>query len=60
MPDVGTIEPSVLFFVSVAAEVFTFESDMVFSFPVSTLSDFTGNTGIHVTHHVVEAFFLET
>jgi hypothetical protein len=34
MPEVGTTEPSVLFFVSVAAEAFILDSDIFgFSFP---------------------------
>ena len=53
------MDPSVLFFVRVAAEEFILESDVdIESAPLisvcQTYLDFTGNTRVHVTHHVVE------
>jgi hypothetical protein len=61
MPEEGTTEPSVRFFVNVAAEAFTFESDIPdLSFPLSILSDFTGGTGVHVAHLIVKSFLFKT
>src|ERR1017187_6928229 len=61
MPDAGTTDPSVRFLVRVAAEEFTFESDIWISpLRCSIFADFTGDTRRHVTHQIVELRFLQT
>jgi hypothetical protein len=61
MPEAGTIEPSVLFFVRVAAEALILESDIYFfSFLFSIFFDFTSHTGFHEAHHIFKTFLLET
>jgi hypothetical protein len=60
MPEAGTTEPSVLFFVRVAAEAFILDSDIsLFSFPLLIFFDLTSHTGIHVAHHIVKLFFFD-
>jgi hypothetical protein len=60
MPEIGEIDPSVRFLVRVAADVFTLDSDIAFS-PSQPLAppDFTGDAGVHVTHHVVELIHID-
>jgi hypothetical protein len=61
MPEAGTIEPSVLFFVRVAAEELILESDMsIFSFLFSIFFDFTGHAGLHEAHHIFKPLLFET
>src|SRR5512136_1392326 len=61
MPEAGTMEPSVLFFVRVAAEALILESDMsFFSFLFSIFFDFTSHAGLHEAHHIFKAPLLET
>jgi len=61
MPEAETTEPSVLFFVSVAAEALIRDNDICYSpFLFSILFDLTGYTGGHVAHHIVKVFFLDT
>src|SRR5450756_1969230 len=61
MPEAGTTEPSVRFLVRVAAEEFTFESDIWIS-PLRCLllANFTGDTRRHVTHQIVELRLFQT
>ena len=47
VPDVGTIESSVLFFVSVAADVFTLEYDIVFFPPILLYLDLLISQATH-------------
>ncbi len=61
IPDPGVIESSVRFFVKVAAEAFILEN--VFVIGLSSIigpRNFTCNTGLHVTHHIIKLFFFNT
>ncbi len=63
MPELGDIEPSVRFFVRVAADAFILESVMDIFFPPlssSVLLDLTCHAGLHVTHHIIKLFFFDT
>jgi hypothetical protein len=64
IPEDGVTEPSVLFLVSVAADELTREyvidirSFRIVTRVLSVLVYFTGDTRLHVAHHVVELLFL--
>src|SRR4030066_1807249 len=55
IPEMDVTESSVLFFVRVAAEALTLESDIGSYLCLSGLVYLTGNARVHVTHHVVVA-----
>jgi hypothetical protein len=62
IPEIDEMEPSVLFFVSVAAEEFIRENliDMVgSSYLESCFLDFTCDARRHVAHHILELLLLE-
>jgi hypothetical protein len=59
MPEVGTTEPSVRFFVRVAAVALILESDIVVVLLSSILFNLTGYARTHIAHHIVELHFLK-
>jgi hypothetical protein len=62
MPEAGTTESTVRFFVRVAAEAFILEkvSDTAFApLVLSIFLYFTGYARIHIAHHIIELFFLD-
>jgi len=63
MPEFGETEPSVRFFVKVAADEFILDRVMDIKLPplpTSIILDFTRYTGFHVTHHIIKLFFINT
>jgi hypothetical protein len=59
IPEVGTTEPSVRFFVRVAAVALIFVNDICVLLS-SILFDLTGYTRAHIAHHIIERFLFDT